>query len=533
MLNGGMEMDRRRFLKFGAGAVSVPFAAGRLTANAYGMSPLAALAAAAANDRVLVVIRLDGGNDGLNTVLPLDQYANLAKARANILIPEAKAVKLSAVTGLHPALRGLASMYEDGKLRVIQAVGYPNHNQSHFRSTDIWFSASDYNQVLTTGWLGRYLETVYPNYPDGYPSKDFPDPPAVQIGSSLFTLLQGSQVPMGMAVANATSIYSLVPAGTDTAPATPAGHELTFIRQMATETQKYGDALKKAIAAATNKSTLYPATGNALSDQLKGVARLIAGGLQTKVYVVSLRGFDTHAAQVLAADVTTGSHANLLTKLNDAIVAFQDDLKLLGIENRVMGMTISEFGRRILSNASLGTDHGTSAPHFVWGAGVSGGLLGTNPVIPATVTVKDNVAMQYDYRSIYASIMRDWMGVSGADLTAVLLKDFPYLPIVGTPILRRDPVVSGAALEPNFPNPFRGATTLRYRVAASGRVRLRVFDSRGSLVRVVVDGFHTPGSYARTMEAGSLSPGTYYCRLEMSGQAGGGESLQRALEVMR
>jgi hypothetical protein len=265
-----------------------------------------------------------------------------------------------------------------------------------------------------------------------------------------------------------------------------------------------------------------------LSDQLKSVARLIAGGLQTKIYVVSLRGFDTHANQVLAADVTTGAHANLLAKLNDAIVAFQDDLRLLGLENRVMGMTMSEFGRRILSNASLGTDHGTSAPLFVWGAGVSGGLLGTNPSIPAAVTVKDNIPMQYDYRSIYSSILKDWLGVSAADLQTVLLRDFPALPIVGSPVLPHAPSALGAELEQNFPNPFRGATTLRYHVTAGDRVRLRVFDSRGEMVRVVVDGFQAPGTYSRTLEAGSLGPGTYFCQLEMSGR-----TLQRPMEVMR
>jgi uncharacterized protein (DUF1501 family) len=524
----GKAMERRDFLKLGASAAAIPLAAGAGPAARAFASPLATLAAQAPSDRVLVVLRLDGGNDGLNTVLPLDQYANLAKARANILIPEAKAVKLDAKTGLHPALAGLGRLFSDGKLRIVQAVGYPNHNQSHFRSTDIWFSASDYNQILSTGWLGRYLETVYPGYPDGYPSADFPDPPAVQVGSSLYTLLQGSDVPMGMAVASATAIYSLTPAGVDTAPNTPAGHELSFIRQMALETQKYGDSIKKAVAAAANKSTLYPATGNKLSDALKGVARLIAGGLKTKVYVVSLRGFDTHANQVLAADVTTGAHANLLTQINDAIVAFQDDLRLLGIENRVMGMTMSEFGRRILSNASLGTDHGTSAPLFVWGAGVQGGLLGTNPAIPASVTVKDNVAMQYDYRSIYQAILKDWLGVGASDLAKVMLKDFPALPIVATPIIPHAPPGPGEGLEANFPNPFRGATTLRWRVTSGERVRLRVFDMRGGLVRTVVDAFQSPGAYARTFEAGGMPPGTYVCRLEV-----GARSFQRTLDLLR
>lgn len=520
-------MERREFLKLGATAAAIPLAAGGPAARAFA-SPLASLAAQAESDRVLVIIRLDGGNDGLNTVLPLDQYANLSKARANVLIPEAKAVKLTAATGLHPALAGLGNFYRDGLLQIVQSVGYPNHNQSHFRSTDIWFSASDSNQVLSTGWLGRYLETVHPGYPEGYPNADFPDPPAVQIGSSLATMLQGTEVPLGMAVASATSIYSLVPAGVDVAPNTPAGHELTFVRQMATETQKYGEAIKKAVAAATNKSPLYPATGNNLANQLKGVARLIAGGLKSKVYVLTVRGFDTHANQVLAADVTTGNHANLLKQLNDAIVAFQDDLRLLGIANRVLGMTMSEFGRRILSNASLGTDHGTSAPLFVWGTGAAGGILGTNPVIPATVTVKDNIAMQYDYRSVYATILRDWMGVSGADLAKVMLKDFPFLPLVGTPVRRQGAVAAGEGLEPNFPNPFRGATTLRFNVGEAGRVRLRLFDMRGTLVRTVVDGFHAPGSYSRMIEAERMSPGAYVCRLEV-----GPRSFQRTLEVLR
>jgi uncharacterized protein (DUF1501 family) len=522
-------MDRRRFLKLGAGTCAIPLASGGLSARAYGMDSLSALAALAQTDRVVVLVRLDGGNDGLNTVLALDQYANLAKARANILIPEAKALKLDTVTGLHPSMAGMANMYKEGTLRIVQAMGYPNHNQSHFRSTDIMFSASDYNEVISTGWLGRYLDTIYPAYPEGYPNKDFPDPPAIQIGSSVYTLLQGPIFPMGMAVANPTSIYSLTPAGTDTAPATPAGHELAFIRLIATETQKYGDSIKKALAAATNKSTLYPATGNKLSDQLKAVARLIAGGLQTKIFVVNLGGFDTHSNQIsgTAGDNTIGTHANLLATLDVALTAFQDDLKLLGIEKRVLGLTMSEFGRRILSNASFGTDHGTSAPMFVWGAGVSGGILGKNPTIPAVVTVKDNIPMQYDFRSVYASILRDWLGVSSTEVTKVLLRDFPSLPIVNTTVRPGQNPIS-LDLEQNYPNPFRGATTLRYRVPAGERVRLRLFDSRGAMVRMLVDGFHLAGTYTKTVEAGTLAPGAYYYQLDV-----GGRTQQRPMEVMR
>jgi uncharacterized protein (DUF1501 family) len=521
-------MDRRKFIKLGAGVCAVPLATGGLTTRAYGLPALSALSSIAQTDRVLVVLRLGGGNDGLNTVLALDQYANLAKARANILIPEAKALKLNTVTGLHPSLTGMHNLYKEGKLQIIQAVGYPSHNQSHFRSTDIWFSGSDYNNIVSTGWLGRYLDSVYPGYPEGYPTPDFPDPPAIQIGSSLLGLLQGPEVPMGFAVADPTSIYSLVPAGTDTAPSTPAGHELTFIRLIATETQKYGESIKKALAAATNKSSLYPATGNRLSDQLKAVARLIAGGLQTKIYVVEANGFDTHANQVDAADDnTTGTHANLLSTVDKALSAFQDDLKLLGIEKRVLGVTMSEFGRRILSNASSGTDHGTSAPMFLWGAGVTGGILGVNPTIPATVTVKDNIPMQFDFRSVYASVLQDWLGASNTDLKSILLKDFPKLPVVNTAI-RPQAGAIGSELEQNYPNPFRGVTTLRYRVSDNQRVRLKLYNIQGTLVRVLADSFHSPGTYTKTVEVGSLSPGTYFYQLEM-----GGRTQQHSMEIIR
>jgi uncharacterized protein (DUF1501 family) len=521
-------MDRRTFLKTGAAAGAVSLGSGSLKA-AFGMSPLALRASQAAGDKVLVILRLDGGNDGLNTVLPLDQYDNLAKARANVLIPAAKALPIgNGTAGFHPAMAGLHQLYQAGKVRIVNAVGYPNHNQSHFRSTDIWFTASDSNQVLDSGWLGRYLDGIFPGYPDGYPSADFPDPPAVQIGSTLLTLLQGEEVGLGMAISNPTNIYSVVPEGIDTAPDTPAGHELTFIRQMAAQTQKYGESIKKAVAAATNKSTLYPASGNRVADQLKAVARLIAGGLRTRVYVVSLGGFDLHATQVDSADPSIGRHADLLRQVSDGIAAFQDDLGLLGIEDRVAGVTVSEFGRRILSNASFGTDHGTSAPLFVFGKAVSGGFTGTNPVIPATVTTKDNIPMQHDFRAVYASLLKDWMGVDAAELKRIMLKDFPAMALFGAPQGVRPGAgpLAGFALEQNFPNPARGMTTIRYAVPGGGRASLKVYDLRGGEVRVLADGSHAAGLHDVTLEAGSLRPGRYVYRLQL-----GERSLQRTLDV--
>jgi uncharacterized protein (DUF1501 family) len=528
-----MTIDRRDFLKAGAAAFTLPLVAGRLSARANPLSALSALGAAAQQaDRILVVIRLDGGNDGLNTVLPLDQYDALSKARGDILIPAAKALKLSDTVGLHPAMPGLQKLYLDGKVKIVQAVGYPNHNQSHFRSTDIWFTASDYNQVLESGWLGRYLDGLFPGFPDGYPSADYPDPPALQIGSVLFTLLEGAKGPMGMALSDPASLYSLTPNGVDVAPDTPAGHELSFIRLMAAQTQKYGDSIRKAMAAAANKSTLYPAA-NPLADQLKAVARLIAGGLKTRIYVVSLKGFDTHADQVDGAsgDTTVGGrHAVLLTQLSQAIAAFQDDLALLGAEDRVAGLTISEFGRRIVANASFGTDHGTASPLLVFGKRVNGGMLGKNPDIPPAATVQDNIPMQFDFRSVYSTLLGDWLGVTGVELQKIMLKDFPALPLVSTAGVR-DP--QGAprgepSLEQNYPNPFRGATQLRYELPYGQTVTLKLIDASGAVVRVLEAGYRAAGAYRQTLDASGLPPGAYVCRLE-----GERHVAQRTMSVLR
>jgi uncharacterized protein (DUF1501 family) len=167
-----------------------------------------------------------------------------------------------------------------------------------------------------------------------------------------------------------------------------------------------------------------------LADQLKIVARLVAGGLKTRFYLVSMGGFDTHARQVETADTTTGAHARLLARLSEAIDAFQDDLQFLKVDNKVVGMTFSEFGRRIQSNASGGTDHGTAAPVFVFGSNVQGGIVGSNPVLPDKPTVNDNITMQQDFRTVYNSLLEKWFLAGSSEAGTVLLKDYPVLPLI-------------------------------------------------------------------------------------------------------
>ena len=313
--------------------------------RAWAQSPLLRAAARGLGEgRVVVLIQLNGGNDGLNTVIPLGNYDAYHAARANIAIPENKVLRLKGFdqTGLNPAMPEMQWLFEAGKLAIIQGVSYPQPNFSHFRATDIWLTGADAGQILSTGWAGRYLDELYPQFPQNYPNADMPDPLAIQVGSLVSPALQGPGLTMGMAISNPTSFYDLINDKSEPVSDSRAGDQLAYIREMAVKTDQYAGVIKAAAQKVTKQSDCYPAAGkNPLADQLKIVARLVAGGLRTQFYLVSMGGFDTHARQVEPADTTTGAHAKLLAKLSEAINAFQDDLTLLQVSDRVMGMTFS------------------------------------------------------------------------------------------------------------------------------------------------------------------------------------------------
>jgi uncharacterized protein (DUF1501 family) len=509
-------MKRRSFIKKAVPVSLLPFFIDGITIKAFGRSPLINLLTRASveTDRVLVLIQLNGGNDGLNTVIPLDQYSTLAKARPRLLVPESKVLRLTGVdgTGFHPAMPELRNLYDSGKLSVVQSVGYPGPNFSHFRSTEIWLTAADADQKVLSGWGGRYLEEEFPGYPEGYPNALMPDPLALQIGTSVSPAFDGHDFPMGMAITNVNTFYNLVTGTKDPVPDTPAGEELQFIREVASQTEKFSVSIKTAADKARNLSALYPDTGkNSLADQLKIVARLIAGGLKTRMFMVNLAGFDTHASQ--GAD--SGPHAYLLNKVSVAINAFQDDLRLLGLENRVSGMTFSEFGRRIVSNASLGTDHGAAAPLFVFGSQVNPGFIGSNPVIKDGVTSNDNVEMQHDLRRVYSSVLRDWFGTSVDEETAVLMHQFDTLPIFKNPIINGVKTSSGDGLQlqQNFPNPFANVTTIRFRTDRED-IRLVLLDAQGRELRTLARGKYNEGVHEILLDASQLPSGIYYYQLE-------------------
>jgi uncharacterized protein (DUF1501 family) len=472
-------------------------------------------------DHVLVIIQLAGGNDGLNTVIPVADYTKYFNARSNIAIPQNRVLSISGVsgTGLHPSMTGLQTLFTEGKAKLVQAVGYPQPNFSHFRATDIWMSASNSTQEVYSGWAGRYLNYEYPNFPTGYPSPTVPDPLAIQIGSTTTLTTQGPTVNMGMSITNPTSFYNLITGTTDPAPNTPAGKELTFIRTVNQQTQKYATVIRNAANAVTQQAP-YPAN-NTLGDQLRIVARLIKGGLRTRIYMVSFGGFDNHSVQVNAADTTTGTHATLLQRVSDAIKAFQDDLKFLAVENRVIGLTYSEFGRRIKSNSSTGTDHGAAAPMFLFGTNIEPGMLGVNPTLPTSATVNDNIPMQYDFRSIYATILENWFCLDKNLVTSL----FP--PNVNTqlqtlPILKAGacsgiapppPPPSGDWIIRNKPNPFWDDTTIEFKTDG-GHTLIQVMDTLGRVIAIPVDRDYTAGTYTVPFQGDGLPPGIYYARLQ-------------------
>ncbi len=498
--------------------------------KAFGKGSLfeSALRSSTATDRVLVIIQLQGGNDGLNTVIPLDQYSALSTARANILIPENLVLPLTGttVTGLHPSMPEIQGLFNNKQAMIIQGVSYPNPNFSHFEATDIWMTASDSEESLITGWAGRYLGVEDPGYPTGYPNQNNPDPLAIQIGSTVSTTLQGPSASMGIALTNTTNFYQLTSGNYGQAPSTPAGHELAFIRETSIETQAYSSAIKQAALNQQNLSTLYPTAGtNELADQLKIVAQLIGGGLQTKIYMVSLGSFDTHSSQVSATGGNqTGTHANLLSKFSVAINAFMDDITKMNQQDRVLGMTFSEFGRRIISNGSQGTDHGTSEPVFLFGTQVSGGLLGTNPVIPANATVNDNLVMQTDFRSVYSTMLANWFCVPVDTVNSIMgtpdQSSFPLLDVLTASCTNTTGISqasSGANTLRNYPNPANGSTIIEFQTTG-GSLEIKLYDAVGNEIKTLVDGSYSPGSYQIEVDTHKLASGMYYYTLRQGTQ---------------
>lgn len=353
-------------------------------------------------ESILVVIELNGGNDGLNTVIPFRDPA-YAAARPQLKQPQHEILKINDDLALHPALKGLAKMLDQSQLAVLQGVGYPNPNRSHFVSMDIWQTAS-FAADEPYGWLGRGVEKLGPAI-NGL---------AVGAGNAPRALTG----PSGRAISlRALADYELKVAGSGSSDARrraveafaageskAPGDLADLVKQAARETYRSAARLRE-VAANYETPVKYPATG--LAGRLKLVAQLIAAGIPERVYYTSLGGFDTHANQAQ-------QHHDLLAELGDAIAAFHDDLKHHGQSQRVLTATFSEFGRRVKENASRGTDHGAASQMFVVGESVKAGPIGAHP----SLTDLDDGDLKHhtDFRSVYATILEDWLHVPSAEI---------------------------------------------------------------------------------------------------------------------
>ena len=388
---------------------------------------------------ILVVLQMAGGNDGLNMVVPFadDVYY---RSRPRLGIPADKILKLDSYAGLNPKLAGLKSLFDEGHLSVIQGVGYPNPNRSHFRSTEIWQTASDADRNENEGWLGKYFDNccagadptigvaIGDQMPQAFVART---PTGVTFSKPEQFRWMPSEKRSGPMSAEETFFRQLNGVNDeDAAPAANDGGSISAIPGSTKANQSAADFLQrtaldaqlssdKILAIARKTKTNMPYPQGQLGASLSLIARMIAGGLPTRVYYASQGGFDTHAGQL-------GTHDRLMTEFNDALSAFVADLKQQGNFDRVLLMTFSEFGRRVAENANGGTDHGAAAPMFVLGGAVKAGLFGKYP----SLSELDNGDLKFntDFRSVYGTILDRWLK---APSELVLGHKFAALPIIG------------------------------------------------------------------------------------------------------
>ena len=405
---------RRLFLQRGCAlasmAATVPCFIERSALGILG-DPLLSSQPGVPDERILVIIQLGGGNDGLNTVIPFgdDEYYR-ARPQIGVRAPGAAALNSqpAALTldanrgiGLHPNLEGLKTLYDEGVVSIVQGVGYPNPNRSHFTSMDIWQTGR--LDAKGSGWIGRYFD----NNCNGTPTPEA----AIAIGRNAPLALEGD-IQKAIAFENASLFrwngQDLHPSRKEPydrlnragAGAAPAHNEpetqKSFLLRTALDAQVSSDRIRSAVA----KEPLVAYPGHGLAQQLKIIGAMIRDGMPTRVYYASMGGFDTHGGQV-------GTHGNLMRQFGDSILAFQRDLKQQHNDARVTTMVFSEFGRRVKQNASGGTDHGTAAPMFLVGPAVKPGVFANHP----SLIDLDQGDLKYaiDFRSVYASVLEDWL----------------------------------------------------------------------------------------------------------------------------
>jgi uncharacterized protein (DUF1501 family) len=493
------------------------------------------MAAASGNNNVLIFVQLHGGNDALNTLIPINQYDTYYNYRANIAIPDSGTRKfinmdaslaLEDQVGLHPDMIGFKELYDQGKATIVQNVGYPNINMSHFRGRDIVFMGGADTNDFSSGWMGRFLDYEYPGYPGAYPNENMRDPLGIEMGNNMsIAFHRESGIPVGINIDHPQQFFDLITTvGVEPPivyPDSHAGDELRYLAEMEKKSNQYAGRLKEAYDNGSNSAVSYPEAyplsapepflSNPLSPQLKLIARLLKGGLKTRIFLCRICGFDLHGQQVEQYDSTLGTHAALLYHLSSSIKAFQDDLAALGIEDNVLTMTFTEFGRRVYSNASYGTDHGTATPVFLFGKGLKGGILGNNPDL--NNLHNGNLVYSTDYRQIYTSVVQDWFGASNEAMQATGFSQWVNqrldLIAVTTGIHEVTDRNTSPGLLNCYPNPVEKETVVSFFVRQPSAVTMKLYDITGKEVKKIETYAALYGTHETPLNMGDLNSGTY------------------------
>ncbi len=505
--------SRRSFLQTlglaGGGAIVM----GGLPVVASAMNPLTKALMQLEGDRILVMIRLKGGNDGLNTIVPMYDYQTYESYRPNIKITPENSFNLSEEFAMPNYMNALQNVWNEGKMKVVHGVGYPDQNLSHFRSSDIWATTSVEDDEVTSGWFGRHYENLYPDYLTNPP--EFPA--AIQIGSVGNKAFIGSDnTNYAFSVSDPQQLSELAQNGwlhdVENVPECYYGDQVGFLRAISNATVYYAEGINEAYQSSVNAVNY---TSGKLSEQLALVARLIKGGLGTKVYMVTLDGYDTHAEQ-------PDQHQSLMLDVSNAVSSFYDDLSAAAMDDKVLSMTFSEFGRRAFENASQGTDHGAAAPVMLFGSALNGnGFIGEHPNL-SQLDETGNLQYNIDFRQVYATVLKDWLCLNQAAINESLLASYDTLEfgfecinssVMNYPI----DTISHQALYDS------GDVYVSFDLPTTKQVQIRIFNIMGQELYIGSPATLLAGNHRWSVRnhAVKLVPGQYTYRLIVNGKAYG------------
>ena len=523
-------MKRRKFIQLSSTGTLAGFILNGHMVNAFTRTKLLDnVSEDVIRDRCIVMIQLSGGNDGLNSIIPLDQYDKYANIRPTIRIKETgsnKGIELDSSLGvldqtlLHPNLLAFKELWDEGKLNIVHGVGYPQLNKSHFSGRALMSrggDGTDANSNKPDGWMARYLNSAFDH-------TTYDDPLGIQLGNKKpadeFHSDAEHKVDINLSGQDVDGFYSqLSNIGNPLANYGDESSEyidnINFINGMEVTATNYASRISAVFNAGTNNVS-YPSYD--LADQLKTVAKMLSGGSKTKLFLLRIDGFDNHANQVESQERShMGKHADLLLQLSKSIKAFQDDLESLGIAQNVVTTTFTEFGRKPIENANKGTDHGNLGPMFVIGTGVTPGFTGSHLSLDS-FTLGGNVdhfhlntQMQHDYRQVYAAIIGDFLGASSLNIieTEFDAYDQNRLNLISSPILNNPYEKSTHSTSLVVaPNPVVNDTMIQFSSPMWMRGQLQIHDLQGRIVQELIADFSS-GTNQIPLHLSHLSKGLY------------------------